>query len=348
VTDSPQPVLATNSATSASPAAGSVPKLISVVLPVYNEAGSLMRLHHLLTEELAALAGGPDWELVFIDDGSRDESFERIRALSIQDPGHVRALRFARNFGKEAGMLAGLEAARGDVVVLMDSDLQHPPSLIPDMLQRWRDGARMVTAVRRSRETDSLPRKLVSQSFYLLFHWMTEVELPRGAGDFRLMDRQVVDAILAMPERSRFMKGITAWVGFRQELLPFDPAERHAGRSAWSFRSLFRYAWDGITAFSTVPLRVWSLLGVMLALISVLYGAWIVFEELFIGIDVPGYASLMVATLMLSGVQLISLGVLGEYIGRIFNEVKRRPFFILSERIEPPPESRDQGDGTGS
>lgn len=316
------------------PAAYASPGLISVVLPVFNEAGTLPKLHSQLTEVLDGLQGKPRWELVFVDDGSRDDSFAVLHDLAASD-GRIRALRFARNFGKEAAMLAGLEAAKGDVVVLMDSDLQHPPALIPELLERWRQGARMVTAVRRSRDTDPPLRKAISKAFYRLFFWMTEVAMPPGAGDFRLMDRMVVNAILALPERNRFMKGITAWVGFKQDLVPFDPARRFAGESAWSYRSLLRYAWDGVSAFSTVPLRVWSGLGFILALVSVIYGGWITVDVVVRGIDVPGYASLMVATLLLSGVQLISLGVLGEYIGRIFNEVKRRPFYILSERIEP-------------
>lgn len=308
---------------------------LSVVIPVYNEGEALRALHSRLT---AVLAGMPlrRWEIVLVDDGSRDSSFEVIRALAVADPA-VRGLRFARNFGKEAGMAAGLRAAAGDVVVLMDGDLQHPPELLPDMLAQWQTGAQMVTAVRRSRQTDPATRRLASRMFYWLFHYVSDVEIPEGAGDFRLFDRVVVNAINSLPERNRFMKGITSWVGFRQVLIDFEPAERVGGQSAWPFLRLFRYALDGISAFSMVPLRVWSLIGLAIALLSVVYGGWLMIRTLIWGIDVPGYASLMVTGLFMSGIQLISLGAMGEYIGRIFNEVKGRPLYIVADQVGHPP-----------
>jgi glycosyltransferase involved in cell wall biosynthesis len=273
---------------------------------------------------------------VFVDDGSRDSTFDEVAALCAIDP-TLRAIRFARNFGKEAAMAAGLRAATGDVVVLMDGDLQHPPELIPELLARWEQGAMMVTAVRRSRVTDPWLRRKLSQGFYRLFGKVSEVQLTEGGGDFRVFDRAVVDAINSLPERTRFMKGITSWVGFRQEEVAFEPAERAAGASAWSLLRLLRYAIDGLSAFSTLPLRVWSSIGLVLATLSGLYGGWLVVRTLIWGIDVPGYASTMVAVLFLSGIQLISLGVLGEYVGRIFTEVKGRPLFLVSERIGFPP-----------
>ncbi|WP_211217646.1 glycosyltransferase family 2 protein [Novispirillum itersonii] len=322
--------------TVASESSGQGP-FLSVVVPVYNEGEALHALHSRLTAVLRQMPVSR-WEIVLVDDGSRDTSFEVIRDLAAADPA-VRGLRFARNFGKEAGMAAGLRAAAGDVVVLMDGDLQHPPELLPEMLQRWTDGAQMVTAVRRSRQTDPTTRRLASRMFYWLFHYVSEVEIPEGAGDFRLFDRAVVDAINSLPERNRFMKGITSWVGFRQVLIDFEPAERVGGQSAWPFLRLFRYALDGISAFSMVPLRVWSIAGVTIALLSVIYGGWLVVRTLIWGIDVPGYASLMVAGLFTSGIQLISLGALGEYIGRIFNEVKGRPLYIVADRVGQDPRS---------
>jgi len=319
------PVLAT--ATSAQSA---LPTL-AVVIPLYNEGGSLAALHQRVSAVLASLPLART-EIIFVDDGSRDDTFARVAALGALD-GSVRAIRFARNFGKEAAMAAGLRAADTDLVVLMDGDLQHPPELIPEMIARWRDGARMVTAVRRSRDTDPWLRRQLSRAFYRLFHKVSEVALAEGGGDFRLFDRAVVEAINSLPERTRFMKGITSWVGFRQETVDFEPAERATGASAWSLLRLVRYAVDGFSAFSTLPLRVWSLVGVAMAALSGAYGGWLVLRTLLWGIDVPGYASIMVAVLFLSGVQLISLGVLGEYVGRIFTEVKGRPLYLVAERL---------------
>lgn len=304
---------------------------VSVVVPVYNEAANLPLLHQRLTIVLDALA--PEHrEIIFIDDGSRDDSFAVLASLSRRDNA-VKVVRFARNFGKEAAMAAGLRTASGAVVVLMDSDLQHPPELIPDMVERWRAGAQMVTAVRRCRATDPLARRLWTRAFYALFQRVSEVRIPEGAGDFRLFDRAVVDAITSLPERNRFMKGITSWVGFRQDEVDFNPAPRASGSSSWPFLHLVRYAVDGLLAFSTVPLRIWSLIGFALAAWAGGYMLWLIGKTLILGIDTPGYASLMVVTLFLSGVQLISLGVLGEYVGRIFTEVKDRPLYLIADRL---------------
>ncbi len=307
------------------------PGLISIVVPVYNEARCLAALHARLCAVLDAYPGLRR-EFVFVDDGSRDGSFELLTALGAQDPS-IKALRFARNFGKESAMAAGLRAAVGDIVVLMDSDLQHPPEVIPEMIERWRDGAQMVTAVRRSRRTDPLSRRLFSRGFYHFFHALCEVEIPEGAGDFRLFDRRVVDAINALPERNRFMKGITSWVGFRQEEVDFEVAERAGGVSSFNTLRLLRYAVDGLSSFSMVPLRVWSLAGVILAGLSGLYGLYLLGEALVFGVRTPGFPTIMVSMLFVSGVQLISLGVIGEYVGRIFTEVKRRPLYLIADEI---------------
>ncbi len=296
----------------------------------YNESEGLETLHAALAPVLEGLA--PRFEIILVDDGSRDNTFDVAHELSREDP-RVKVIRFARNFGKEAGMAAGLRHARGDAVVLMDADLQHPPAVIAEMLALWKNGADMVIAVRRTRATDFWLRRLISRAFYHLFDVVSEVRIPQGAGDFRLFDRKVVRAIVSLPERNRFMKGITSWVGFRQECLPFDVANRASGRSAWSLLSLLRYARDGVTSFSTLPLRVWSILGVLIAGIASLYGLWLLIRTMVFGIDVPGYASLMVSMLFLGGVQLISLGVLGEYVGRIFLEVKMRPMYLISDSI---------------
>ncbi len=316
--------------TATSPAQPAVP-VLSVVIPLYNESGSVPLLHQRLKAVLDTLplAGS---EIVFVDDGSRDSTFAEVAMLRIRNP-NIRALRFARNFGKEAAMAAGLRAATGDVVVLMDGDLQHPPELIPAMLERWHNGARMVTAVRSSRDTDPWLRRQLSRLFYGMFRRVSDVALTEGGGDFRLFDRTVVEAINSLPERTRFMKGIASWVGFRQETVDFEPEERVAGTSAWPLMRLLRYAADSVLAFSTLPLRVWSLIGMVMAAISGIYGVWLVLRTTIWGVDVPGYPSIMVAVLFLSGIQLTSLGVLGEYVGHILTEVKERPLYLVSERL---------------
>ncbi len=233
---------------------------LSVVIPLYNERGSLAPLYARLEPVLARLRERGEIaasEIVFVDDGSRDSTFAEVAALHALDPA-VKGLRFARNFGKEAAMACGLRAAGGQTVVLMDGDLQHPPELIPQFLAAWREGAMMATAARRSRETDPPIRRWLSRSFYRLFGRISEVQLTEGAGDYRLFDRRVVDAINRLPERTRFMKGITSWVGFRQVTIDFEPEQRAVGSTRWNLLRLTKYAFDGITAFSTLPLRVWS------------------------------------------------------------------------------------------
>lgn len=308
-----------------------MPHLVSVVVPVYNEAACLDALHARLVAVLDRYPG-MQREFIFVDDGSRDASFDTLVALGRRDPS-VKALRFARNFGKESAMAAGLRAAVGDVVVLMDSDLQHPPEVIPEMIERWQQGAQMVIAVRRSRQTDPLARRLFTRGFYHFFQALSEVDIPEGAGDFRLFDRRVVDAINALPERNRFMKGITSWVGFRQEEIEFEVAERAGGVSSFNMLRLLRYAIDGLSSFSMVPLRVWSFIGVVLALLSGVYGLYLIGEALFLGVRTPGFPTIMVSMLFVSGVQLISLGVIGEYVGRIFTEVKRRPLYLVADEV---------------
>lgn len=312
------------------PASSAHPRL-SVVIPLYNEHATVDALHRRLAGVLDGLELAA-WEIVFVDDGSRDDTYAAVAALCVRDR-RLKAIRFARNFGKEAAMAAGLQAAEGEVVVLMDGDLQHPPELIPEMLARWRRGAMMVTAVRCSRATDPWLRRRLTRAFYAFFSKVSEVELAEGGGDFRVFDRAVVDAINSLPERTRFMKGITSWVGFRQEVVEFEPAQRAGGVSGWSMLRLLRYAIDGLSAFSTLPLRVWSVVGLMLAGVSGLYGMVLIVRTILFGVDLPGYVSLMVSGLFLSGIQLISLGVLGEYVGRIFTEVKGRPMFLVSERL---------------
>jgi len=300
---------------------------ISCVVPAYNEADSLDLLLATLTRELQALV--PAWEILIVDDGSLDAT-PAVMARWVGRRG-VRWLRLSRNFGKEAALTAGIDRANGDVVVLMDADLQHPPEMIAPMLAAWRAGADMVCAARRSRDDESWAKRAGSWLFYRLVNHPGAVEIPVDAGDFRLMDRRVADALRALPERNRFMKGLYAWVGFRTEVLPYTPPPRHAGHSSFSLRRLARLAFTGVTAFTIAPLRLWSAVGACIALVSMGFGAWIVGVHFVSGHDVPGWATLVTGLMFSAGIQLLSVGMLGEYIGRIFDEVKQRPVYIIAD-----------------
>jgi polyisoprenyl-phosphate glycosyltransferase len=298
---------------------------ISGVVPAYNEAASLPLLLTELSQALAAIS--PQWELILVDDGSRDHTATLVQPW-LQKPG-LRYLRLSRNFGKEAALSAGLEHARGDLVLTLDADLQHPLQLLPAMLAGWREGADTVCAVRATRADESLAKRLGSHWFYRIVNAGSPVPIPVDAGDFRLMDRQVVNALLSLPERNRFLKGLYAWVGFKTTFLPYTPAPRASGRSSFSLRRLVSLALTGLTAFSTLPLRLWSGLGALVALLAIGYGLWIVAVHLIDGHPVPGWPTVVVSLMFFSGVQMLSIGILGEYVGRIFDEVKRRPLYVL-------------------
>ncbi|MEW5726524.1 MAG: glycosyltransferase family 2 protein, partial [Pseudomonadota bacterium] len=277
--------------------------LLSLVVPMFNESGNVDRLFERLDAVMRDI--GVSYEVVCVDDGSRDDTVDRVVAHHRRDA-RIKLVELSRNFGKELALTAGLQHTRGRAVVMIDADLQHPPELIRDMLEAWRDGAEMVIAVRRDREGETWLKKVNARAFYWLFERVSEVRLPPGAGDFRLLDRKVVDVLNAMPEHTRFMKGLYAWVGFRQTLLPYDVAERAGGVTKFNLLRLWRLAIDGITSFTSVPLKVWTFVGMVAAAIGLLYGLVIILRTAFLGIDVPGYASLMVATLFFGGVQLIS------------------------------------------
>lgn len=302
--------------------------VLSVVLPMHDEAANLDALFGALEPVLARI--GLDYEIVCVDDGSRDDTYARLRRHRDRNR-RIKLVRFSRNFGKEAALTAGLRHAAGRAVVLMDSDLQHPPDLIETFVREWRAGGQMIYARRESRSTDGPVRRLLTGLYYRLYHALSETDLPPDAGDFRLLDRAVVDAVNALPERQRFMKGLMSWVGFRQIAVPYTPAERHAGASKFSFIRLLRLAMDGLASFSTLPLRIWSWVGLAVAVPAMIYGSFIIIRTLILGVDVPGYASIMVTMLFLGGVQLICLGVMGDYLGRVFAEVKGRPTYLLSE-----------------
>ncbi len=306
--------------------------LISLIVPVKDEQAAIAPFVARVTAVLDALGEAEGWEILFVDDGSDDAGLAAIAAAHRADP-RIRALSLSRNFGKEAALSAGLDHARGRVVVPMDVDLQDPPEVLGAMLAKWREGYEVVYGVRRDRASDSLPKRLTADLYYRAHNWLSTDKIPEHAGDFRLLDRKVVDVIRLMPERNRFMKGLFAWSGFRQAAVEYDRAPRSVGQTKFNYWKLWTLAVDGITSASTVPLRVWSYLGAIIALFGLIYAGFVAIKTLIFGVDVPGYPSLMVAILFFGGLQLISLGVLGEYVGRILVETKHRPIYIIRERI---------------
>jgi len=299
---------------------------LSVVVPVFNEEQSVAGFVERMRPVLERWSGAA--EMVFVNDGSDDGTLGTLRDLKIDFAG-VRVVDLSRNFGKDIAMTAGLDHAKGDVVVPMDVDLQDPPDLILEFVERWREGYDVVYGRRRTREGDSLSKRLTANAFYRVFNLLSMNPIPPDAGDFRLMDRQVVEAVRRMPERDRFMKGMFAWVGFRSTSVDFDRGARASGGSGWSFWTLLRFGLAGIFSFSVWPLRIWSLLGGAVALLSFLYGAFLVARTLILGVDVPGYASIIVSILFIGGANLVGIGFLGEYLARVYMEVKQRPLYLV-------------------
>ena len=303
---------------------------LTVVVPVYNEAENVARLIGRLKPILEAHVAS--WQVVFVDDGSRDGTLAALRALNAADP-RISAVAFSRNFGKEIAIAAGLDHAAGDAVVIMDADLQHPPETIPAFLEKWREGYQNVFGQRSGRDSETRLKRNFAGAFYRLFARFGEIELPEGAGDFRLLDRRVVDALRALPERARFSKGLYAWVGFRSTGVPFDVADREHGHSKFRFGKLFSFAFDGLSSFSTAPLKIATWSGTIIAVAAAGTAIYFILRTLLVGTDLPGFPSLIVSIMFFSGIQLISLGLIGEYVGRIFAEVKRRPLYLIGERV---------------
>ena len=304
---------------------------LSVVVPGLNEERSISALVERLQPVLESL--DLDWEVVFIDDGSTDGTLALLKALNARDP-RFKAVSLSRNFGKEIAAAAGLTYVTGDAAVLMDADLQHPPELIREFVRHWQQGNDIVYGKRIDRNADSFFQRLSARLFYATFEKLSGTTLPEGAGDFRLLDRKAVDAMNRMRERVRFNKGLYAWMGFRSVGVPFAvPPRVGGGPSRWRLRKLLHFALDGLASFSTIPLRVWSYLGLLISLFAFCYAMVILVKTLIYGVDVPGFPSLIISVMFFAGVQLISLGVLGEYLGRMYEEVKGRPLFLVAEEL---------------
>lgn len=302
---------------------------LSIVIPCFNEEEGLDALFERLENTLAQLNDFL-YEIICVDDGSRDNTLAILCQHAARNRNIV-VLELSRNFGKEAALTAGLDVALGDAIVPLDADLQHPPELIIEMVKQWKNGYDVVLARRTSRKTDHPFQRFITQKFYRLHNRISECAIPRDVGDFRLMDRRVVEALKQLPERRRFMKGLFAWIGFKQTTVDFVVELRKTGKSTFNPLRLWLLALEGITSFSIVPLAIWAYVGFIVAILSFLYGCWIVLKTLVFGIDVPGYASLLTAVLFLGGIQLMGIGVLGEYIGRIYSESKQRPIYIVRQ-----------------
>lgn len=325
----------------------STTRLVSVVVPVFNEAESvgpfLAEMGKAAQDVAHRFAGKVALELVFVDDGSRDGTVARL--LSTETPGLTfRIIELSRNFGKEAAMSAGLTEATGDAVALIDVDLQDPPELIAEMIDRWLGGAKVVLARRSDRSEDSYMKRRTAGWFYALHNLISDVQIPHNVGDFRLMDREVVAEVNRLSENRRFMKGIFAWVGFEPVIIDYKRPARETGTTKFSGWRLWRFAIEGITSFSTAPLVMWTYIGFAISALSLAYAILVIVRTLIFGVDVPGFASLLVGILFLGGIQLLGIGIMGEYIGRIYSEVKRRPPYVVAQRHEGPaaPASADR------
>lgn len=306
-------------------------ELISVVIPCYNEEEVIELCHERVAKVIDEMAF--DFEVIYINDGSTDKTQELLENLYKQD-NRITIINLSRNFGKEAAMTAGIDHVNGDAMIILDSDLQDPPELIPDMIKVWKDSdADVVYGQRLMREGETWFKKFTANGFYNVINFIANnVEIPKNTGDFRLMNRRSIDALVQLREKHRFMKGLFAWIGYKQVCFQYNREPRAAGTTKWNYLKLWHFAQEGITAFSTTPLRIAGLCGLLISMLSFIFGLYIILKALFWGIDVPGWASIAVMLTFLSGIQLLSIGILGEYIGRIFGEVKRRPLYFIDDK----------------
>ena len=304
--------------------------LISVVVPVYNEAENVGELHRRLT---AALVPLDSYEIVLVDDGSTDGTWDAVRGLTETDP-RLRVVRLSRNFGHQVALSAGLDHARGQAVITMDGDLQDPPELIPELVEQWRQGSDVVFAVRAQREGETWFKLATASAFYKLINRVSSVDIPEQAGDFRLLSRRALDALLAMPERARYLRGMSSWIGFRQSTVTYTRDARHAGATKYPLRRMLHFAGDAVTSFSATPIRFVAALGFLSVALCLVALAWTLYVRLFTDETVAGWTSVIVVVLFLGGIQLLSLGIIGQYVGRIFDEVKGRPLYFVDEIVE--------------
>ncbi len=304
---------------------------LSIIVSMYNEEDSLDVFFQEIKKVLNEISSY-SYEIVCIDDGSVDKTYEKLEEYAKKDDA-IKVIKFSRNFGKEYGMMAGLRFCRGRAAIPMDVDLQDPPKLIIDFVKKWEEGYDMVYGIRNDRTSDTFLKRFTAKLFYKIYNLMTRSPIPYNAGDYRLIDRKVINAILSLKERNIFMKGVFGWTGFKSCGVKYVRQKRCAGVSKWNYWKLWNFALDGITASTTFPLRVWSYFGTILSGTGMLYALYIIIKTIIYGIDVPGYASLLVFILLLGGIQMIILGILGEYIGRIFIEVKNRPLYIVEKKV---------------
>ncbi|GIL41200.1 glycosyltransferase family 2 protein [Roseiterribacter gracilis] len=304
---------------------------LSLVVPFYNEEDAVPLFFDRIVPVMNAL--GLRYEIVCVNDGSRDKTFSMLAAASLRHRGIVRVIDLSRNFGKEAALTAAIDHAVGRAVIPIDADLQDPPEVIPDLVARWREGNDVVLAIRADRSSDSWMKRKTAGWFYRFINKISDVDIPANAGDFRLMDRKVIDAMQRLPERARFMKGMFAWVGFKTATVGYTREKRSAGTTKFRYWRLWNFALEGIVSFSSLPLRVWSYLGFAIAIAAAVYTLVIVAKTLIFGVDVPGYASIIVLLLVSSALNMIGLGIIGEYVARVFVEVKNRPIYVVRERI---------------
>lgn len=311
------------------------PVLVSLVTPVFNEQDSIASFLRALDEVFSTLGKSISYEVVFVNDGSRDKT-ERVIESYMDGPVTIQLVNFSRNFGKEAALAAGLNHAKGDVVIPIDVDLQDPPELIPEMIKCWRQGARIINARRVDRSKDGWLKRITSGGFYKIFNMLADRPIPSDVGDFRLLDREVVNVICEMNERERFNKGIFSWVGFEEAEVTYQRPARNEGETSWSYWKLWKLALDGIFSSTTKPLRIWTYFGIMMSLCAFGYASFVFFSTILGGSNVPGYASTFIAILTFGGLNMIALGIIGEYIGRIYTEVRQRPLYVVRSIKESP------------
>ena len=304
--------------------------MLSIIVPMFNEADVLTAFFERLQASLRAVT--PNYEVICLNDGSTDTTLSQLRAFAQQDE-RIKIINLSRNFGKEIALSAGFDFSSGNAVIPIDADLQDPPEYIPKMVQKWQAGAKVVLARRRDRSSDTWLKRMTARYAYWVFSKLTKPAIPSNVGDFRLLDRVVVEALKQLPERNRFMKGLFSWVGFEAVTIEYDRESRNAGTTSWNYWKLWNFTLDGITSFSSLPLRIWTYLGLSMSMLAFGYFCLILIKTAFYGVDVPGYASLISVMLFFHGILLIGLGVIGEYIGRIFMEVKNRPLYLVAEQI---------------